>query len=249
MRSAMQWLIGRCPDWFRVERDMGGDIVGLAFVPETVWTTSGLRLRLHGGISPAVSEAEPGLKLPVRCPERHIQEDRTFCLGLHGLEVGDVESADQWWEQLRQYLRCQSVAERTGVWPPAHALDHGEAGEYHERALEIAQRLGIEEEYAAAYLDEASWVTDPDLRLLGRFNRPINGRAPCPRGCRTHSRPSRPIVRRKCRDRDLLLELVICERKRRTHLDAYWTAVRAAGTACCQRMKVCPLRTNEKGGE
>jgi hypothetical protein len=155
--------------------------------------------------------------------------------------------AGQWWGYLAQYIRCQSVAEQTGVWPLEQALDHGDAGKYHRRALEIADQLGIRTEYDAAYGDEVSWITSPNLKLLGKDDVPINGRAPCPRGCRHRRRPFRPIVRKSCKDRSLLLELVICERERRRHLKLYWESCRNAGEVCCGKMRSCGLP--KKAGE
>lgn len=187
-----------------------------------------------------------GTCFPARCPERHIQYDETFCLGLRYITVEDADDAKQWWEQLRQFLRLQGVAERTGIWPPEHALDHGDAGKFHEQALAIASELGIDEEYKTARLNEPSWITDPNLRLLGRRDEPINGRAPCPRGCRDRcmaiGKRSRPMLRRNCDHRAKLLELVLLERKRRAALAEYWAHVRGQGIQCCGRMRSCELR-------
>ena len=36
-----------------------------------------------------------------------------------GLTITGPESADQWWVQLEQFLKCQWVAEASKVWPPA----------------------------------------------------------------------------------------------------------------------------------
>ena len=181
-------LEGKCPAWFSIETSSSLFLVGTAYVPGTLWSGSGVKLHIQGYSTLSVREESPGTKFPARCPERHIQRDQTFCLGLHTLEVVSDETAIQWWEQLRQYLCCQSIAEKTGIWPPAHALDHGGAGEWHEKALIAARELGFEEEYAAAYLGEPSWITDPNLRFFDKKGNPINGRAPCPRGCKHKSR-------------------------------------------------------------
>lgn len=245
-RASVQFLIEQCPEWFTATASGASAIEGVARVPGTVWSATGVALQISNFPRPTVGEQVPGTIFPARCPERHIQENRTFCLGLRYLEISDRTIASQWWEQLRQFLWCQSVAEVTGVWPPAHALDHGDAGEFHERALIIARELGIEEEYAAARLNEPSWITSPDLRLLNKRDDPINGRAPCPRGCRAKcmniSWRGRVKIRRKCQKREKLLELVRLERKRRAALAEYWSYVRASGTICCGRMRTCELR-------
>lgn len=239
-------LAAACPGWFTVTRQSSSHFEGTANVADTVWAAEGVALYVSEFPTPVVNELVPGTKFPARCPERHVQGDRTFCLGLHHLTITDADIANQWWEQLRQFMMFQSVAELTGVWPPAHALDHGDAGKFHERALVIAAELGIEEEYAAARLDEPSWITDPNLRLLGKKGVWLNGRAPCPRSCRTRcmtfGRHRRMMLRRNCDHRALLLELVEAEHRRRIELDRYWDHVRAQGTVCCGRMRVCKLR-------
>lgn len=229
------------PVWFVASRMTANDIVGRAHVIGSAWEGDGLELYIRGEPAPIVAERVPGTAIPARCPERHVQGDRTFCVGLDRPAVRDQDDAELWWEYLRQYVLCQSVAKATGVWPPNHALDHGDAGRHHRKALEIASRLGIEDEYLVAHQDEPSWITDPHLRLLGRKDEPINGRAPCPRGCRARGQPSAPRLRRNCAWRRDLLEIVVEERKRRKELARYWDSVRKEGIICCGTMRSCPL--------
>lgn len=239
-------LLDQCPSWFVVASRTERRIEGAAFVSGTPWAKSGVALRIFDFPAPRVGELVLGTRFPARCPERHIQDDETFCLGLRYISVKDADDAKQWWEQLRQFLRLQGVAEQTGIWPPEHALDHGGAGAFHEQALTIATEFGIDEEYKAARLNEPSWITDPDLRLLGKRGEPINGRAPCPRGCRDRcmikGKRSRPMLRRNCDHRAQLLELVVLERKRRAALAEYWDYVRQQGLQCCGKMRSCELR-------
>lgn len=222
-------------------------LVGLARISKAPWDAEGILLKIFGNCVPRVREKEPGAILPSRCPERHIQSDQTFCLGLRYLEVNSPERARQWWEQLRQFVVCQSVAERTGVWPPAHSLDHGDAGEHHERALNLAASAGLGEEYAAARLGEPSWITDPKLHLFDKAGAPINGRAACPRGCRRKARGRMvPLLRMECSKRKILVDLAFAEKCRRAALETYWKQVFGMKTKCCRTMKICPLRDREK---
>lgn len=242
--SALDHLLAVCPSWFVATQSGRTYIEGCAHVPVTPWTRDGVALRLEGVTEVRVREQVPGTCFPAYCPERHIQGDNTFCIGLRRPSILSQADAHGWWDQLRQYLICQAVAEQTGVWPPVHALDHGEAGKHHERALQIAEQLGICEEYAAARLNEPSWITDRHLRLLDKQGKPINGRAACPRGCKARSRTTRPILRRDCDKRLLLLELVQCERMRRAALAQYWDDIRRADSVCCGRMRSCELRSS-----
>lgn len=237
-----RFLEENCPAWFSIESSSPMILIGTARVSGTEWAASGVTLCIQGFSMLTVREQAPGTKFPARCSERHIQRDQTFCLGLRNLEVSSNETAIQWWEQLRQYICCQSTAEKTGIWPPSHALDHGAAGEWHERALVAARELGIEEEYTVAYLGEPSWITDRNLRFFDQKGNPINGRAPCPRGCTHKSRRRWPIVRKDCKHRALILELVASEQKRKLHLEKYWQEARATGEPCCGKMKSCGLR-------
>jgi hypothetical protein len=244
--TACSLLVRAAPAWFETRRSTTVEIVGVARVPGTPWSTNGVELRISApGGRVEAGETVPGTRLPARCPERHVQGDRTFCLGLRRPTIDTSEVAEVWWDQLRQYLRCQAIAVRTGVWPPAHALDHGEAGVHHERALALAEEAGLSEDYATAWLGEPSWITDPDLRIIDRRGDPINGRAPCPRGCRRRASRNAPVPRRKCPRRAQLAALVHAERLRREALEDYWRIVLADGTTCCRTMRACPIRDSE----
>ncbi len=246
MKSATHYLADAAPAWFSIEVVDNNALIGHARVPKTPWVKNGLHLRIFGDPKPRVSEKTPGTDLPARCPERHIQWDQTFCLGLRYIDVCSATEAAQWWEQLRQFLACQGVAERTRIWPPGHALDHGDAGRHHERALALAAEAGVEEEYAAARLDEPSWVTDSRLRLFDKKGHPINGRAICPRGCLHRARGRQvKILRVDCPKRKLLVELAFTERLRRVALAEYWKHVFNEGTLCCRSMRSCPLGEHE----
>ena len=246
MKSAILHLADTAPAWFSIEKSNRDSLVGHARVPKTPWARDGLHLHIFGRKVPRVREEAPGTDLPCRCPERHIQGDKTFCLGLRYLTVQSAEKARQWWGQLNQFLRCQGVAELTRVWPVKHALDHGDAGKHHERALSLAAEAGVEEEYASARLGERSWLTDPKLHLFDKKGRPINGRALCPRGCRRRARGRQVrTLRTDCDKRQLLVDLAYTEHLRRKVLDKYWKAVFASGEKCCRTMRGCPLAAYE----
>lgn len=246
MKSAIFYLADTAPAWFSIEKSNSDILVGHARVPKTPWALDGLHLHVFGRKVPRVREEVPGADLPCRCPERHIQGDKTFCLGLRYLTVQSAEEARQWWVQLNQFLRCQGVAEVTRVWPVNQALDHGDAGQHHERALSLARKAGVEDEYAAARLDEPSWLTDPKLHLFDRNGRPINGSATCPRGCKRRAR-GRLVrtLRTDCDKRQLLVDLAYTERLRREALNKYWQDVFASGEKCCRTMRGCPLAAHE----
>lgn len=83
--------------------------------------------------------------LPVTCPERHINSDGTFCLGL-----GPVSSAN-FWAALRSYLVCQDYAASRRRWPPNRWLSHGvQAAELQLLAEAYAAEAGVGERYRRA---------------------------------------------------------------------------------------------------
>ena len=256
MKSAVRWLAEIAPAWFTNVSETRDVLVGQARVPKTPWAACGLALKIQGTVEPRVGEAIPGTALPARCPERHIQGDRTFCTGLRYISVRSRQDADSWWRQLEQFLVCQSVASKTGRWPVQQALDHGDAGKHHERALALAAEAGVEVEYAAARLGDMSWLTDPRLRLFDNKGLPINGRAVCPRRCRRTARGrSVPMLRTDCESlskpgchkRQLLVELAFEESRRRKELAKYWRDVIASGEKCCRTMRGCPMAAHEDG--
>lgn len=246
MKSATIHLADTAPAWFSVETVNRGFLVGHARLPKTPWATTGLHLHIFGTTEPRVREEVPGIGLPSRCPERHIQGDKTFCLGLRYLPVQSAMDARNWWMQLHQFLQCQGVAELTRVWPVKQALDHGDAGQHHEKALSLATDAGVEEEYASARLGDPSWLTDPKLRLFDKKGVPINGRSICPRGCRRRAR-GRMVrtLRKDCDKRQSLVDMAFAEQQRRKALNRYWQQVFKDGEKCCRTMRGCPLALHE----
>ena len=243
MKTAASLLATTAPAWFGITRRTPNELIGLARYPKTVWARAGLALRIFGSPVPSVREEKIGTELPTFCPERHINGDGTFCLGLPAPAVRSKPDAEQWWLQFGQFLRCQTVAMGTEIWPPAYALDHGNAGHHHRHAEALAEQAGVSEEYQSARLGEPSWIVDRKLRLFGKQGEPINGRSPCPRGCRRRARGQLvPILRVDCEKRSQLTSLAFHEEQRLAELDKFWKALIAKGSKCCGTMPNCPLK-------
>lgn len=191
----------------------------------------GVALRVIDGVALRVSEAVVGTTFPAACSERHIEAGGLFCTGLHATPLNSVRDAKRWWGKLEQYLQCQAAAAANKVWPLGHGLDHGDAGEPHRRALRLAERLGVEEAYLRAYMDEPSWFTSTGLDLLGE--RRSNGEE-------KRARVRAPKVKGR-KARLALLEIVMLERVRRRKLSAFWASQRRTGRICCGTMRDCRL--------
>lgn len=245
MKTATTLLVATAPAWFEITSTTPNELIGLARPPKSSWARAGIPLRLFGSPVPAVCEEKLGAHLPAFCPERHINGDGTFCLSLPPPEVREVLGAEQWWDKLGLFLRCQTVAMRTQIWPPGYALDHGDAGHHHKLAEELAATAGLAEEYQSARLGEPSWITDPKIRLHGPEGDPINGRAPCPRGCRKKARGRMiDMVRADCIHRKEVAGIKFHEIKRREKLEKFWKDLTAKGARCCGSMPNCPLKQN-----
>lgn len=234
-------LIDVKPQWFAVGLRTSVSLEGTAKIPGTCWRKDGLDIHISAGKTVTAREKVPGTRLPKFCPERHIQGDKTFCMGLGGLSVRTNQAAVDWWQKLFLFLVCQSTAERTRHWPPANALDHGAAGELHLKAIELSGELGMRKEYEAARGGEKNWITDKSIRLIGKSGEPINGRAPCPRGCRHKGRRQAIILRVECSRRNKMIELLRCEQERSNALGKFWIDARKAGHQCCHTMSKCEL--------
>ena len=90
-------------------------------------------------------EAPPG-DLPQFCPDRHINGDRTFCLGWGPTSpstVKDEATARAWWTALVRFLRLQVTASETRRWVNgASDWAHGDAAQHQAQAEAAAEALG-----------------------------------------------------------------------------------------------------------
>lgn len=234
-------LRSTCPEWFKISAANADSIEGVAQILPP-GAARGLTVELNiGGFADcaAVREGTSGTVLPRACPERHINGDGSFCLCHPTPTIRSVDEANVWWQLLHRYLCLQRIAGRTGQWPAQQWLSHGEAGYHHERALNAAKRLGFEDLYYRNLYDEPAWFTGKHIVTDKSGSRLINGRSPCPVGCR--GKRGRPILRTDCCRKGDVVTLVREERLRRAAEKAFWDCQRAAGTKCCGTMRNCPL--------
>ncbi len=186
-----------------------------------------------------VSEALVGARLPRTCPERHINGDGTFCLGLRRGAVKTQADADMFWGTLRGYLLAQQFAERHGRWPAGRGLSHGfEAADSQIAAEQAASRCGLSEAYAVALDFKTGW-------LAGALPRLEQGDT-----C-DHSTSSGPNadgaieINLSCSICDALADLIAHERARRD-ADAAFVHIARLMRPCCKTMPECPLGRDEE---
>ena len=96
--------------------------------------------------------------LPANCMQRHMNTDGSFCIGHEAPSlVVDHVTAEQWWNLLLGYLRCQDIAEITKRWPPNRGLSHGDAAKIQLEAEALADKLGVLVQYRETIEYGAPW--------------------------------------------------------------------------------------------
>jgi hypothetical protein len=187
-----------------------------------------------------VREAEGWQLLPKACPDRHINADGSFCIGLRaGQSVRDDIAAREWWTKLQVFLLGQETAHDSRFWPEYAQLSHGEEAAQLQLAAEYAaDELGTRDAYNEAVRADSG----PIAKYLGLINptteRLRNCRAACV--CGRVDRQGRPIRRRDCLKAGLPC-LAVLEFKRRQAVLHFWKVMRDSGLQCCKTMNACPL--------
>ncbi len=241
MTSPLSLIVAAKPEWMELDgltAPLTGEATVQASGAARDWKI-GLTINESGGVIEA-REQPIGVLLPRFCPQRHVNENGSFCLGYRvGENICSVDDAAVWWGLLRQYLSLQRTASRTRRWPPRQALAHGEAGRHQLDAQEAADRIGILEQYLDMLDGAEHWLNSRHTVLNKAGDGLINGRSRCPVGC---LRSRRPRLRRECCHKSDIVELVRSERLRIGSERRYWEELKQRGKTCCGAMKVCPLK-------
>jgi len=195
-------------------------------------------------------------RLPRFCPERHINDDATFCLGwakVDPLEVNTVKDAWKWWATLIKFLRLQERAARTHRWPSTtQGWDHGNAAVHQLRAERSATQLGspfIEDlqNNRLSIRRVLSGSNGPAIRVLREGKRiyavwevrkrAVNLRRRCV--C-AKCQLSAPSILRNCTEHhQAAIELAFSLRDREREIARFWKSYE--GRPCCGTMDNCPL--------
>lgn len=190
---------------------------------------------LHLADDVMVYERVRGKILPQFCPERHINADGSFCLGLRAGEGINSVTAAAWWTKLHAFLLCQETAAEVGLWPSGAQLSHGDAGDIEL----LAERAAAEAGAGAAYRGAVEFDIGPIAAGLSKINkasgRLMNGRSSCL--CGRKHRTGKLLLRRECQHLGCPIEL---EFKRRAAVDRFWRSM--SSLPCCGTMLECRLR-------
>lgn len=231
------------PTWAKVNRsrDTELQLVGRPPNPSGI-ARSSYNLRIWAtGTEIQVAERCLGDQLPRSCPERHINNDGTFCVGLDaGSNITGEESAIRWWRYLAEYLQCQEFAAKHRRWPPGKHLSHGNAARYQIAAEKFASALGLLQDYRDAVEHKIGWLSGSLPKASKKEHKILNGRARCPRDCKT--RKGAPILRRQCRESQNMWGLISNETGRRAEELRFIQSYKRDEFACCGSMNNCPFQ-------
>lgn len=185
-----------------------------------------------------VREATTGALLPKFCPQRHMNSDGTFCLGLKAEQaLVDGSRTDAWWLKLHVFLTCQDTAFETRVWPPEIEISHGKAGEIEIQAEDLAEQLNMLDEYQLAVREDRGPVAEAVYRIRKSTGHLVNGRAACV--CNRRYKTGELILRRQCWKLSYQC-LPILEARRRKEEQDFWNHLKGR-QPCCKTMDDCPL--------
>lgn len=193
-------------------------------------------------------------RLPSFCPERHINEDGSFCT--HWSEgdpypVDNTDDARRWWTLLLSYLERQETASRLRKWPgPTRA--HGVAAKYQAQAETTAATFGarflrdLENHMFCVVSDRKRGRLRLELlrngkrvnRLTPPSNCVANPRMPCPCDVACPQR----IAVGECVAHAVELARFIDALYRWTALERkFMRNLKERGAKCCGTLATCPL--------
>jgi hypothetical protein len=220
-RAGIALILLHAPDWAKVTAPATRDSIRVLARPRHLSgaPARAYDLRVSVEASIRVAEWKPGVVLPARCPERHVNFDGSFCLGLTPI-IPNSDGALDFWAKLRGYLLCQDFAAECRRWPTGRWLSHGAAAEHQIEAEDAARRAGLAERYRAALEFKRGFLAGPLPDVQPR------------------ARPST--------ERRLAIEDLICAERRRRAAEASFARWWVNNVArCCGTMDECPIRDLE----
>jgi hypothetical protein len=239
---AIAALAKTAPDWveFRQVDARAADVDAIGSRRSGAFTRVFELSIIHLAHEVKVFERTTKKTLPEFCPERHINGDGSFCLGLRAGEGITEETARAWWAKLHAFLLCQETATESGLWPTEAELLHGDAGEIELLAERAAAEIGLR----SAYRQAVQFDTGPVASGLAKINATTrllrNGRSACI--CGRTNRAGKTLLRRDCHH---LGCPIVLEYERRAAIDRFWMALRSQ--PCCGTMRNCPLQPRRVG--
>lgn len=185
---------------------------------------------------------------PAGCPERHIESDGAFCLGVGApIHPHSAADADTWWVWLKEFLDSQIFVDSNRYWPSGRTLHHGQAAHIQIEMEELSRGTFLENDVRRHLEEGDGWLSQHLPRLSKDGRSLINLRSPCPVGCFTRTGPpskiqgrkKHAVLRRDCQQKTLLLALVKLELIRLKKENEFWQS--HPRKTCCKSIVGCPL--------
>lgn len=262
--KSIDLLLQSRPSWVEIEgrRRDGADIVATSpMLGGGPARSFNLELRASRQRGVCILEQKSRQQFPAFCLERHINPDNTFCLYFGSeSELDDTGAALSWWSSLGSFLINQVYAEKRAFWPLAAGLSHGDAAREQLAMEALAEPVGWKDDVLRAMFRGKGWMAERLPRVSKTYDRVLNSRSPCPRGCtRKHKllrkksceleacypdcrKQHRAILRAECPNRNVIDALVLHEHQRRKIEARIIDQLVREGHECCGTMKICPLR-------
>lgn len=200
-----------------------------------------LEARAPSQSSLSLREQSQSKMLPTYCPERHINDDGSFCLGFEaGKNIETIADATMWWKKVEAFLECQETAHNTGCWPKEIQISHGKAGAIQIQAEGLAEELRMGRDLGEAIHLGRGPIARASASLLRKGKIP-NSRSACV--CGRKKTNGTPLLRRDCK---ILSDecLVHIEAKRISASNSYDKSIEKKH--CCGSIASCSLNKQRK---
>ncbi len=194
-------------------------------------------------------------QFPDFCPNRHINRNGYFCLGLD--EDLKELSIDEWFVIVKDFLKAQLIVEKRRSWPKAFKeWSHGHAAIYQRKVEEILgglnisslgmsiDKLSIVEKESKAFPKESFFhlYHESDLILTSFEDRVHNKRQSCiceKYGIRMHKTMGQ--CPNNCAKK--LFDIAFFERKRILEEEKLWKVIKGHDDIkCCNTLNNCGLK-------
>lgn len=240
--SLLSNIVACAPDWISFDPDgVSADV----FLPKASGGTYDV-LRLEFKLSSGKIEIRESNHIwPRFCPERHINLDGWFCLGLNSVPIPNNDHfARLWWSYLEEFLRLQYAASRGAQWPADRSLAHGSAGETEEKLQALIGSSEISYKIDILQQRLGGWLRPKQRKMLVHRNEKgfANGQMPCIIGC---SILGKKVTREKCPNRELLVNIIFMQGEIEKQEKIFWKSARSAARVrslkCCGFSDKCKL--------
>lgn len=187
--------------------------------------------------------------LPKFCPNRHINADGSFCLGI--LDHWDVE---EWIETLKEFLQAQLFCNDHKKWSKNYKQwSHGDAAKYQLYVEELLKTINLKDLglnlNSLHLLSVENRLFKENYFHIYHKNKLIFMGTEKKIHCKRQSCICTPYGRRKhvtlgrCSKRcaEIILKILINENLRKSEELVFWNKIKGSKLKCCGTMETCEL--------